>query len=343
MACGPIPLTPQMFSTALTLLGQPASLPAELSVVLNGAQPEMKLEVLCEGGRPTGWTIERYFDTKTPVTSVVPLDDGEVDERASYVASAADGRVAQRLTVSLDAEHRLARYGVEALCSGNNPNAPVCTAHLPTVNGLAPEVLEGRHADWMQTFVPEVEAGGDYLFVSAADYPRAKKDAEKKRKEEASVPPAPSPIPSAAEPAPVPTQRAVAPVPSAPPSTESPKVGPEGGGLSTFDIVAGILGVLGIGGLLASRFLRKPEKTVERRAAEVAEPQTPPPPPKPVERKGAENPDAEFISEMDTLLNELSPPNQNEAPAETVEADDQDVSRDEPDDENRPTRDQENS
>ena len=105
MACGPIAFTPQILSTAMTFFGQPAALPPDLSMVMNPTrtQAEMKVEVLCDGsGKASGFTLERYFDTMTRSVTVVPLDDGEVDEQVSSFRSANDGRVAQKLTVFLD-------------------------------------------------------------------------------------------------------------------------------------------------------------------------------------------------------------------------------------------------
>jgi hypothetical protein len=231
MACGPITLTPQILSTAMTFFGQPASLPPDLSAVMNPArtQAEMKFEVMCDGGgKPTGFTLERYFDTMTTSTTVVPLDDGEVDEQISSFHSPIDGRVAQKLTVLLDTENKIAQYKVEALCSGTtpNPNAPVCVTHVPTVNGFTLPNSKGQHADWMQLFVPEVVSGADYLFVPSAEYETEKKKIEDKRKADAAPPPQPSvtatvTAPPASTAAPV--QTAPVPVASATPPAGEPK------------------------------------------------------------------------------------------------------------------------
>jgi len=215
MTCGLIPLNPQIISTAMAMLGQPTGLPADLSLVMNGAQPEIRAEVLCESGKPVGWSVERYFDTKTPITKVVELDDGEVDEQTAYVMIAADGRVSQKLTVRLDSGYKLAQFSAEAQCAGNNPNALVCTTHVPTIQALGLGASKGAHVDWMQTLVPEVEAGGEYVFVSAAEYPQAKKEAEDKKKAAAN-PPAPSAPPSA-----------TAPIPLIPSGMTSPPVAPK--------------------------------------------------------------------------------------------------------------------
>jgi hypothetical protein len=269
MACGPMTLTPQMLSTAMTLFGQPAGLPQDLSLVMQGTQPEMKLEMICDGGgKATGWTLERYFDTKSATTVVVPLDDGEVDERTTYAHNAADGRVAQKLTVLLDSENKLAQYKVEALCSGINPNpaAPVCVTHVPTVNGLVLGASKGQHADWMQAFVPEVEAGGQYVFVSAAEYPQARKDAEEKKKA-ANPPPAvpsavPSVIPSTLPPAaPPPVNPAQQPVAKAENNSEG-LFNPLSGGLMALSV---ILGAATAASLLKLRASRQQNRKLRKR------------------------------------------------------------------------------
>ncbi|HEX5037748.1 MAG TPA: hypothetical protein VFX30_11365 [bacterium] len=268
MACGPIPLTPQMLSTAMALMGQPAGLPTGLSVLEKNGQMDLQVEVLCEADQPVGFAVSRYLDTKTPITRVVPLDDGEVDEQTSYVQSNADGYLTQTLTVRLDSEYKLAAYDMQTVCGGNNPNALVCTRHLPTVQALAVPDSSGKHPAWMKTFVPDVEAGGEYVFVAMEDYPQAKKDIDEKRKA-ASVPSAPP----SAEPTPVPTvvpssapKAAPAPSIAAPAASENPRPAREKetssdtsdrNGFAWYHVLGLIVGTLGLRELFER--LRKPK------------------------------------------------------------------------------------
>ncbi len=276
MACGPIVLNPQIISTAMAMLGQPAGLPADLSLVMNGTQPEMKMEVLCDASnKPVGWSVERYFDTKTRFTNVVPLDDGEVDEQTSYVVSLADGRVAQKLTVRLDSEYKLAQYGVESLCGGNKPNALVCTSHVPTIQSLGLSLSKGAHADWMQTFVPEVGSGGEYVFVSAAEYPQAKKEAEDKKKAANTPPPAvPSVVPSVIPSVVPPVVSTNPPVTNTGAEEATSPITPLNGGLMA---LCGVLGLATGVSLLKLRASNRQVRRFRKKLNEVADAASKPP------------------------------------------------------------------